>query len=794
MKEVLYTVLEMNVYAVIIWAAITVFRKIAGTRLSATLRLALWGLLIARLACPVTFDMGVRLLPQLQPAALRAGAQHAESADVPEAGSSGTALSKADADAVRALRVQAAADNTGEKHQPEDASVINMDKLLTFMGSIWIGGMTAMAVSLAMAYARLRSRIRRDCRGADEQLETVFLACCRQLGIQRHLHLIVTDAVHGPALLVPNIVLYPPDTSAMSYNEMRMSMMHELTHYIRRDWVLLMVCVALRIAYWFNPVVWLAARQIRSDIEDACDSDVVQELSTSNKADYARTILLLYGLERCSEGLMPFAANRCEKQVKERIKRIFLSTKSGKTTRFAACVVAGVLALTCFTTACQRVPAHNDSISNVPAPAETRVSASGAQFEKPAPSISAAPSGIIPVLIQTGNWQAQMEMPDGKVDIDASVYLPNTQTLPIYSIEHEPGSPELARKVTQALWGDDMPAFRPAPAVTAEERDRIVAEYTNLIRKYEEEGPDPDETLTVEERIAEFEDAIQHAEDAYKESMDRIGHETADFAAFTWQPDLEEYGLKYDVLFADGTTGRLAAWPRKNDEQIGASVYYESESWKNDTCAGFTGSLENAVRDASAKVNRLGGTWTLADAKMDEQMGCACISFRPAVGNVPMIDARLSSATGASVLSSELSEAMERGQYELAPRLWGESLTMYYDDTGLICFEWHDIWNVTGTVEEAPVLLSVEDAQNIFIASFVDNNGDSIPANEINVDRIELGYAYSFAKDAPGEYRLIPVYDITGSTTFYDHENGYPISFMTINALDGSIYRREISM
>lgn len=117
---------------------------------------------------------------------------------------------------------------------------------------------------------------------------------------------------------------------------------------------------------------------------------------------------------------------------------------------------------------------------------------------------------------------------------------------------------------------------------------------------------------------------------------------------------------------------------------------------------------------------------------------------------------------------------------------------MYYDDTGAVGCFWSDIWNVTRTVDTPSALLSVEDTQSILVDNFAQNNGDSLPADEITVDRIDLGHAYSFVEDAPNEYRLIPVYDITGSTTFYDRENGYPISFLAINAPNGYISSADI--
>jgi TonB family protein len=51
-------------------------------------------------------------------------------------------------------------------------------------------------------------------------------------------------------------------------------LLHELAHVARRDWLSQLAAEALRVAFWFNPLAWVAARQLRSESERACD-DVV---------------------------------------------------------------------------------------------------------------------------------------------------------------------------------------------------------------------------------------------------------------------------------------------------------------------------------------------------------------------------------------------------------------------------------------------------------------------------------------------------------------------------------------
>lgn len=794
MKEVLTSLLEMNLYAVIIWAGIMVVRKLAGNRMSPKLSLAIWVLFIARLLCPVTFDVGVHLLPT-PPAGVQSGAP-AHEVIAPQNVEVAGAPALADRHTISPDMGVASA--RGQQHKEDTAKSVpamTEEQMCGVLVTIWIAGIAIIAAYTIGSYARVRSRVRQSSCSPSDELEYVFLACCKRLGIQKRLHLVVSNAVRGPALLVPDTVLYPPSSDSMSEDEMEMSMVHELTHYVRRDWVLLVLFLLLRTVHWFNPVVWIATREMREDMEGACDNTVVTGWSQAKRADYARTILSLYG--KCAlKELVSFADSRSEKQAEKRIRRIFMKTKSSRKGRLIALLAAGILMLTCFTTACQQAPMQVGMNENLARPIQTQDQAHE-QVSISEPSLESETeqlSGVVPALASTGTWEAQLVLPDGTLEINASTYLPNANTLPVYKIEDTQISPEMAETVARVLWGENMPEFKVAPGITKERRDSIVAQYRDLIRRYEEEGPDPDETMSGEERIAQWQAAIEKVERQYQESLKADTQQAADFSEFYDDPATEEYGLKYDALFADGSTGQLEARPaEERPAGFGGSICYRSQAWENQPFAGFTGNLDDVVQEATRIAGGLGlGTWTLDGAENDEELQCAYVRFRHAVGFVPMIDDRLSSATYPSMMTSEQSAAYERGEFELPVRLASETLKMFYDDNGLVAFFLESPRTITGTVEEAPTLLSLEDAQEIFLSGFADNNADNIPASDIDMDRVELAYAYAYDQDT-GEMRLIPVYDFAGALA-RDNWDAYPMSFMTVNALDGSIYQRERSM
>jgi hypothetical protein len=92
----------------------------------------------------------------------------------------------------------------------------------------------------------------------------------------------------GCGVLAPTIVI-PEESEGWSVSRRRAVLLHELAHVRRRD---LLAHLLSRIAcacYWFHPLVWVAAKRLRSESERACD-DLAVSCGTA-PADYAEHLL-----------------------------------------------------------------------------------------------------------------------------------------------------------------------------------------------------------------------------------------------------------------------------------------------------------------------------------------------------------------------------------------------------------------------------------------------------------------------------------------------------------------------
>ena len=126
--------------------------------------------------------------------------------------------------------------------------------------------------------------------------------------------------------------------------ERRQVLLHELTHLKHGDLGGNQLAALILAICWWNPVIWLAFRRFRRDMEIYCDYDAAR-LSGDKKA-YATTLVkAAAGTERFVLGTTSFIGG--EKEVSVRVKAL-AAFKKPKTWIAAAAVLALVIGCVCF--------------------------------------------------------------------------------------------------------------------------------------------------------------------------------------------------------------------------------------------------------------------------------------------------------------------------------------------------------------------------------------------------------------------------------------------------------------
>jgi beta-lactamase regulating signal transducer with metallopeptidase domain len=122
-------------------------------------------------------------------------------------------------------------------------------------------------------------------------------------------------------------------------------LLHELTHLRRRDilvkWLSCLACAV----HWFNPLVWLARREIDRACELSCDEAVIAKLDTFGRQTYGDT--LIYVAADCKT-FAALAMSESGRNLKERLTLIMKNKKRTKLTIVITAILVVILAGTAF--------------------------------------------------------------------------------------------------------------------------------------------------------------------------------------------------------------------------------------------------------------------------------------------------------------------------------------------------------------------------------------------------------------------------------------------------------------
>lgn len=182
---------------------------------------------------------------------------------------------------------------------------------------------------------------------SDMELLDRLSVAAEQSGVKRPIELCVNPLVSSPLLIGffhPCIVLPGTDVPEKDFSYI---VLHELTHYKRRDmfykW-LIQVTVCL---HWFNPLVHLMSREITRACEFSCDEAVLSKIGSCNAQNYGKTLLdAMAAIGKYKETIGAVTLSENKQMLKERLGAIMKFKGQSRavkllTAALTLCVVLG---------------------------------------------------------------------------------------------------------------------------------------------------------------------------------------------------------------------------------------------------------------------------------------------------------------------------------------------------------------------------------------------------------------------------------------------------------------------
>ena len=273
----------------------------------------------------------------------------------------------------------------------------------------WLVGALVLLGRLLWEYQRLAGAVRRA-RVLDSPALLAVLAECRgRMGVQAPDALWETDSIGSPALYGvwrPQLLLPTCLVDRLTLEEWRQVFLHELAHHRRRDALVNWMLAGLQVLHWFNPLIWLGFSRMRADRELACDALVLATTGQANAKAYGRTIVKV--LEHIATptalpGLVGLLEDK--RQVARRI-RMIAKYRTGPRWSWGVGVSVAALGVICLSDAVTREGGAKESdspVASVPLPMvenEADPAGTGAGLSR-APRPSDTDSNVVHFAVRT---------------------------------------------------------------------------------------------------------------------------------------------------------------------------------------------------------------------------------------------------------------------------------------------------------------------------------------------------------------------------------------------------------
>ena len=349
MKATVDALVQVALYSAAITAGILLLRFIFKNRISSKLQYLMWWLLILRLLMPVTPDIGLHfnlqdmLLKQAHQAELSAPAPVLDvaPASVPNTQPSYESVAPA---------VQPDTDVAPSQHVNPAKST----DWYSIVFVVWLLGAIGFLGWLIFVKLRYYKSLQHLMTGGPREVYELYDMCCKELCVKPLPLWIVNKSMSPGIAFFGEPVLLVPLSLCNDESRLRFALLHELTHKKRGDHYMTLLLNILRAVYWFDPVVHFAFSELRSDMESACDSDVLAYIGHEHKRGYLTVILDMFSYD--TEPILGMSQIRSKRMAKRRMKGAFMKNRTSPAFRAITLCIALIMSLCCFTTACQSAP------------------------------------------------------------------------------------------------------------------------------------------------------------------------------------------------------------------------------------------------------------------------------------------------------------------------------------------------------------------------------------------------------------------------------------------------------
>lgn len=460
----------------------------------------LWIMVLARLCLPITFasPIHLRLLPETSIGdGVKNGLSHTPefSADFP-----GRSLEiTSDTENLQdneSRHTSNSKENAKPSHTEESNHSIDRICIWNMLTIIWLLGAISLIVISIREAILFRQKLLLCKPIMDRDISTTIEKYRKNFNIRKRVLVLECNYVRSPVTfghISPNILLPTKFARDMDRNMLDKILLHEICHIKRHDILINYIWLIAKAIHWFNPLVWMAYKVFEDDVELCCDQMVIKFLIEDEYLEYSKSIIEAARFSMGNRYKAPSVATYLYKnksKLKERVIRLVKPQKKSKTLTLGSMILAVLMLVMCFTTACQPMQDKALVIGKVP-------SSKGIKTQK----------------MKDMKYKDLFQGADKNVaiDVDAHVTMPD-DTVPVFEVKPHKISMAQIKVMTEVLFQGNT-AYEPQLVMTKDQLEAKILELENIIS----------DEATLLKRYGGNQEAVDRLKENYRERIARYG-------------------------------------------------------------------------------------------------------------------------------------------------------------------------------------------------------------------------------------------------------------------------------
>ncbi len=796
--ELFTNILEITIFSSIMILIVLSIKAIFGNKINAKTVSFLWALVLIRLIMPITFESPVHMDSIIPVKPVEVVEEQSPEAAKAEKGFSANNTYNNNFDYGDAqITPSDTKTDTIANSQTEPTSTI-FAQFIDYIKSISIWTVLFAAWAIGAVVTMLTSTLKmiffcgkaKRCALADNSLKQMLEQHKKTICVQRQVSIIECEYVDMPVtygLFVPKILLPAGLANSIGHEKMSLIIMHELCHIKRLDVLKNYAWLVAKIIHWFNPLVYLAFKTYIDDVELACDELVLKNISEAGKFVYSQSLLDVIKISnkgRKAPVVLSFCENKSK--LRERVETMVKPKTKSRSAGFAAMLLAIIMIMACFTTACQPTPEEPVVYQKTEVYQESEAAAK-TEEDAPEDVKTAAPVDFKPIEVPEHISEVYDDYPYLSITYDADVVVPETTAYPVTEVSKRVFSEEDFLSYIDLLTDGNYEMYS---EWTLTKDDYLV----KMTKAKEYEGT---------ERV--IQDNLNYLQERFDEATNAVVNpritNLSELPSDSWVNLFIKNEANTISRFGFERNGNYFSYTR--DEAViqrPASLTADSQYVKN-----MDGSFEHYQWQQPCE----------PDISQEDAYAIA-LEYKDIFGNdldlyyaetCSFIKDYVDKTTGWQFTFtrsiSNLQTIQETGGYSVDPNHapsyaspWGEeTLTITVDKDGVFSMGWQGASEIGSTVIESAQHMDFDLIQeritnqlNYICASWGENQNKVL---QIKITKIQLGISMMSVKDEPDIGEYIPTWYVSYSCKFEGEDE--ELQQIMFSAIDGSYIEPRIT-